>query len=786
MVLDFNSDWIVSKQGSDQEEKVNLPYDAMIHEQRCHNTNNGERTGFYPGGCYTYKKIFLSEDISEKQVLLHFGGVYGDTGITLNGREICHHKYGFTPFEIDITENLRAGDNEICVMADNSYTPNCRWYSGSGIIRPVSMIIRDKIHIEDVRIMTVGTVPPKIRITAEVKEQGQKRDKEITVEILDEGKCLYRGRTGVITLKEARLWSAENPKLYLARLTAGNDCVEIPFGIRSLEWSKKKGLCVNGIETKLRGCCIHSDLGVLGAAVYPDAEWRRIKKLKDAGYNAVRSAHNPCSEEMLAACDELGMYVMDELYDGWYTPKNYHDSSRHFQETWKQDITATVKKDINHPSVIMYSIGNEVTEPADDQGIKTGAQLTEMIKKLDDSRPVTCGLNIMLIKWNVGMKEKEPYRREHLPDTNNEEKKNGSERFNAMMLKLGSLLGLFTRGRKAYSLLKSMQDYLDISGLNYGEQRYDEDGRRHPDMLIVGTETLFSMQWYNYPRMMKYKNIIGDFVWTGFDYIGETNIGHWLYKGVSGLPHLYGAAAFDITGHPDAMLRYQQAVWGTLERPYLGVRPLDVSNKPVVRRNWRMTDVIDSWTWHGHEGEKTRAEIFTNSPYVKLVQNGQVLGIKKVKRCRTSFEVEYKPGTLKAVSLDSKKREIRAAELKTYGKTELLKTAVSGNYMRTNGQDLCFVEIMLTDMNGNIVSYDDRHIRIEMPVDTEITLEGFGSAAPVTDEGFVSRECSSWRGRALAVFRAGYRNEKIRVCIRAERIRKPVYLDIVCMGGERK
>ena len=359
------------------------------------------------------------------------------------------------------------------------------------------------------------------------------------------------------------------------------------------------------------------------------------------------------------------------------------------------------------------------------------------------------------------MKEKEPYRREHLPDTNNEEKKNGSERFNAMMLKLGSLLGVFTRGRKAYSLLKSMQEYLDISGLNYGEQRYDEDGRKHPDMLIVDTETLFSMQWYNYPRMMKYRNIVGDFVWTGFDYIGETNIGHWLYKGVKGLPHLYGAAAFDITGHPDAMLYYQQAVWGTLDRPYLGVRPLDVSNKPVVRRNWRMTDVIDSWTWHGHEGEKTRAEIFTNTPYVKLVQNGQVIGIKKVKRCRTSFEVEYKPGTLKAVSLDSKKREIRAAELKTYGKTELLKTAVSGNYMRTNRQDLCFVEIMLTDMNGNIVSYDDRHIRIEMPVDTEITLEGFGSAAPVTDEGFVSRECSSWRGRALAVFRAGYRDEML-------------------------
>lgn len=199
-----------------------------------------------------------------------------------------------------------------------------------------------------------------------------------------------------------------------------------------------------------------------------------------------------------------------------------------------------------------------------------------------------------------------------------------------------------------------------------------------------------------------------------------------------------------------------------------------------------MTDVIDSWTWHGHEGEKTRAEIFTNTPYVKLMQNGQVIGIKKVKRYRASFEVEYKPGTLKAVSLDSQKRELSAAELKTYGKTELLKTVVAGNHMRTNGQDLCFAEIMLTDINGNTVSYDDRHIQIEMPVDTEITLEGFGSAAPVTDEGFVSSEHSSWRGRALAVFRAGYRNEKIRVCIRAEGIKKPAYLDIICSRGERK
>lgn len=788
MTTDFNLGWTVSKKGGSQEKKVTLPYDAMIHEERYPETNNGERTGFYPGGCYLYRKKFaIKEELSGKQVLLHFGGVYGDTEIILNGKNIFRHRYGFTPFDVDITDFLCGDENEICVTADNSYTPNCRWYSGSGIIRPVTMRIREKVHIEDIRITTVSTLPAQVRITASLQGGNREEEDGITVEIMDNDRCLYKGKTGVIPLEGVQLWSAQSPKLYLARLTSGKDCAEVPFGIRRLEWSGERGLSVNGVETKLRGCCIHSDLGVLGAAVYPDAEYRRIKILKDAGYNAVRSAHNPCSEEMLEACDRLGMYVLDELYDGWYTPKNYHDSSRHFRETWKEDMEAMVGKDLNHPCVIMYSIGNEVTEPGTAEGVRIGRQLAEEMKKLDESRPVTCALNIMLIKWNAGMKEKEPYRREHLPDQNKDEGKNGSELFNAMMLKLGSVLGFFCRGRKSYALIGSMRRYLDVVGLNYGEQRYDEDARKHGDMLIVGTETLIGSQWYNYPRMMKYRNVAGDFIWTGFDYIGETHIGHWVYKNRKGLPHLYGAAAFDITGHPDAMLYYQQAVWGVLEHPYLGVRPLDRANTSVVRRNWRMTDVIDSWTWHGHEGEGTRAEIFTDAPFVKLIQNGRTVGIKKVRRCRVSFQIKYEPGILRAVSMDLQKQEISASELVTYGRTEALEIVSSRSSMRTNGKDLCFAEILLTDGKGNAVACEDRQIRIHMPQDTEIRLAGFGSADPATEEGFVAHTHRSWYGRALAIFQAGCREEKIRVCISAEGIEKPAYLELICTSeGERR
>ena len=768
MKIDFNRGWYFqNKEG--KKIPVNLPHDAMIHEERDRRTNNGNRSGYYPGGSYQYtKKFTLSEDISGKQILVRFEGAYGDTMVLVNGQELCRHQYGFTAFEVDVTGAVEAGENSIHVQVDNSYTPNCRWYSGSGLIRPVYLLIRPKKYIERVLIETLSIDPAEIEVRAEVHGE---INSEVNVRIMDGAECIYQGSTGRIRLPGAKLWEADSPCLYRAVFRTDTDTVEQKFGIRQLTWSAGRGFCVNGKESKLKGCCLHSDNGVLGACTYPDAEFRKVRILKENGYNAVRSAHNPCSGELLEACDALGMYVIDELYDGWYIPKTYHDSARYFHDTWKDSVRAMVEKDINHPSVIMYSIGNEVTEPVSEEGILTGKRLVEEIKKLDGKRPVTCGLNIMLMKWNATFTDQGEYKKEHLPNCERKDE-GGSAFFNAMMLKLGAVMGIFVKGKRADRLVSGLAGCLDIVGYNYGEYRYDEEGKANPDRILVGSETLVGRQWYNWKRVQKYPYLIGDFVWTGFDYIGEADIGQWQYENKKGLPLLYGAGTIDITGKPDAQMAYQQTVWGERKEPYLGVRPLDVANVRCVKRNWRMTDVMASWTWHGYEGRKTMAEVFTDAPYVKLLQNGKVIGVKKVRKCKASFSVIYEPGTLTAVSLNREKEEIARNVLITAGKADGILVSMSKSTLCANGQDLCYADICIVDEKGYPVQDEEWDISIELPEGSKVELAGLGSAAPATDEGFTARSHRTYYGRAQAVFRAGYEagDTEIKICVGAHGI----------------
>ena len=803
MRYDFNRGWMVEREsGGAAEEKsqpdaagpgkkIDLPYDAMIHEPRRQETNNGDRSGFYPGGCYLYKKRFMiSREMLSCQILLCFDGAYGLTTVLVNGHEVCRHAYGFTAFEADISGAVAEGENEVQVKCDNSYTPNCRWYSGSGLIRPVSLLVRPWEHIEDVEILTRSVSPAEVEIKACVRnsrENGSRKDEPapVTVEIMDGEDCIYSGSAGRITLPGAALWSAESPKLYLARLKSEKDCVEKRFGIRKLSWSAREGFLVNGEETKLRGCCLHSDNGILGACTYPDAELRKVRILKENGYNAIRSAHNPCSEELLEACDSLGMYVIDELYDGWYIPKTYHDSARYFQETWRDSVRAMVEKDRNHPSVIMYSIGNEVTEPRTEEGIRTGRALIQEIKGLDGERPVTCGLNIMLMKWNSTFTEQGEYRKEHLPDCEVKDE-GGSAFFNALMLKLGAAMGIFVKGRKSDRMISGLADSLDIVGYNYGECRYDEEGKANPGRILLGSETLVGRQWYNWPRVMKHPYLIGDFVWTGFDYIGEANIGHWKYENKKGLPLLYGGGTIDITGKADAQMAYQQAVWGELPEPYLGVRPLDIANVRCIRRNWRMTDVYASWTWHGHEGERTAAEVFADAPYVRLLRNGEVIGTKKIRKYKASFKVKYEPGTLTAVLLDREKKETGRTELVTAGAAERILVQTSKDILRANGQDLCYMDFTIVDKDGYPVPDSEWEISIRLPEDSKVSLAGFGSAAPVTGEGFTSNLHKTYYGRAQAVFRAGYEDgdTEVEICAGPSGTRQIVKLS--CVKGDRE
>ena len=365
MIIDFCRNWTFRKEGGTPI-AVTLPHDAMIIEQRDGKCRNGVNSGYFPGGRYMYEKQFaIAEEDIGKSIVLHFEGVYQNCRVTVNGNEAGSHRYGYTPFDVDISDAVHSGENTVCVHVDNALEPNCRWYSGSGIYRPVQLLIRDREHISAVHIETVSINPARRKV-----EAAAAAPEDIIVEIYDEDQIVASGEPGIIEVPDAKLWSDETPHLYTCVVKTDKDERRLKFGIRSLEWDAKNGLRVNGQRVLLRGGCIHHDHGVLGACEFYDAEKRRISILKECGFNAVRIAHHPASQITLDVCDEVGMYVMNETFDGWYIPKTYHDYSRWFWDDWKADLTAMVESARNHPSVIMYSIGNEVSEPVSKKGVE--------------------------------------------------------------------------------------------------------------------------------------------------------------------------------------------------------------------------------------------------------------------------------------------------------------------------------------------------------------------------------------------------------------------------------
>ena len=344
MTIDLNKGWFFCKEDGIPVE-TDLPHDAMLAETRDRICRNGVNTGYFPGGKYRYEKRFVLEEAAVgKSIVLHFEGVYQNCRVYLNGLAVGAHHYGYTAFDVDISNAVQAGENLLRVTVDNSLEPNCRWYSGSGIYRPVTMCIQDKNHISGVHLETLDIHPARVR--AEITTT---RPCDVTVEFYDGDTRVASGSPGVLEIPDAKLWSAENPYLYRVLVRTDTDEQTIFYGIRNLAWSAETGLTVNDEPVLLRGGCIHHDHGVLGACEYQDAEERRIRILKESGFNAVRMAHNPASQTTLEICDRLGMYVMNEAFDGWYIPKTYHDYSRWFETDWRSDVTAMVESSRNQP-----------------------------------------------------------------------------------------------------------------------------------------------------------------------------------------------------------------------------------------------------------------------------------------------------------------------------------------------------------------------------------------------------------------------------------------------------
>ena len=614
---------------------VTLPHDAMIAEKRSKDASDGGH-GYFPGGVYTYEKTFTAPaEWAGKKVLIEFEGIYRNCTVSLNGKEIGGHKYGYTTFALPL-ENLNiGGGNTLTVVADNSQIPNSRWYTGSGIYRPVWLYVGDEERIEyrGVKITTVSINPAVVRV--EVNATAEAR-----VEILDGETVVASGAPGEFTIPGAKLWSDETPDLYTCRVTVGEDAVEETFGIREIKWSNK-GLFINGKKTLLRGGCIHHDNGILGAATYDESEWRRVRIMKEAGFNAIRSAHNPASRALLEACDHYGMYVMDETFDMWYLRKTKYDFAMDFDGCWEENTAEMVERDYNRPCVIMYSICNEVSEPGEARGVELAKRMMALIHGLDPSRPVTGGVNLMIVgnyAKGKGMYADVDKNADSIQKANklsDSDPKNASLIFNIMASLVGSNMNKAANSRRVDAVTAPVLDALDICGYNYASGRYGMDGKLHPDRVILGSETFSFDVCKNWNMMREHPYLVGDFMWTAWDYLGEAGIGAWSYTG--GMPFnrpypwvLGGAGVIDITGKPDGSCRYASTVWGLEKKPRIAVKPVNHPGVRVSKSVWRGTNAMESWAWSGCEGNKAEVEVYSDAAAVELLLGGKSLGLSLI------------------------------------------------------------------------------------------------------------------------------------------------------------
>ena len=774
---DFNKDWLFSKKGKeDSVISVNLPHDAMLLEARDPNCINGMNTGYFLGGSYRYSKQWMvPNEWVDKTVSLEFEGIYQRSSVYINGRLAAERPNGYSNYYVCCDGLLNYGDiNEITVEVNNSEEPNSRWYSGSGIYRDVKLIIGNKTHIDldGVKIKTVALDPATVNL--EIAHTGG----EVTVEILQEGKVITKANGDNINLAipSAKLWDEERPYLYQARVSLSENSTIVDeviesFGIRMIEWSAKKGLHINGKEVLLRGACIHHDNGILGACAYQDAEERRVRLLKEAGFNAIRSAHNPCSKALLDACDKYGIYVMDELCDMWYIHKVKYDYVLDFEKWYEKDLQAMVAKDFNHPSVIMYSIGNEVSETSQERGIKLVKVMQDKLHAMDHSRPVTCGVNLFLNGLNalgVGLYKDDGMDTSSKMKGKQKKKQslNGSTFINAVINRVGKLMNNIGRMKFADKATRDAYSILDIAGYNYGSGRYSLDPKQYPNRVVVGSETFPPALAENWAAVKRYPNLIGDFMWVGWDYLGEAGIGAIGYQSRGGMSKSYpyllaDSGIIDITGYMRPEVYFTKLIWGLYKKPYIGVEPLTHAEEKNLHMMWRDSDSIHSWSWNGYENKATKVIVYAKANQVELLLNGKSLGKSKVKSFRAIFKVIYQPGELTAIAFDSNGKEIGRDILRTAKEQTFINLSPERTRIKANGKDLAYINLALSDESGEVKPALDK--RITLSVEGCGSLIGFGSANPYTEETFNAITHETYYGRAQAVIRAGYEKGFIKV-----------------------
>ena len=748
---------------------VTLPHDAMLAEPRTALSAGGTNTGWYEGYDYEYRRtLTVPENALADTHILEFEGVYHNAEVWLNGQKAAFRPYGYTNFYVDCAPYLHAGENELRVIARNADQPNSRWYSGAGIYRPVQLWTAGGAHIalNGVKIRTLSLDPAVVEVRVKTTAPGTVRltvDDLPAVQQESDGEAVF-----TLTLDNARLWTPETPNLYTCRVSFADDEVTETFGVRKVEWGTD-GFLLNGKRYIIQGACIHHDNGLLGAVCDPDAVARKVRLLKENGYNAIRSAHNPCSKALLTECDRQGMLVMDEYIDHWYIHKTEHDYVDYFNDWWRQDLTDMVEKDYNHPCVVLYSTGNEVSETAQKRGIALTKEMTDFLHGLDDSRPVTCGVNIFFnflssIGFGVYSDEKAKKEAERAEkakqrgEKTSKKKAVGSQFFN----NLAGLLGdeFMKRGATLHGCDVKTRDAfanMDIAGYNYGIYRYKHDLKKYPQRLILGSET-FCNDAYKFRELAKQEpRLVGDFVWAGMDYLGEVMVGSWEYADYAetfdgGLGWVSaGSGRIDLTGKPLGEALYTRVALEADNGPYIAVCPVNHTGDRHSPSAWKMTNAMPSWSWTGCEGKKANVEVYARAARVELVLNGRTVGSKTLKNdCLARFSIPYESGTLEAVSYDAADHEIGRYKLQSAGGATSLTLDAEEPAAQTG--HLCYVRLRYTDENGITKPLMRGNIQVQVRGGT---LVGLGSACPFNKHSYLDSETDTYYGEALAIVRMG-------------------------------
>lgn len=787
---DFNKQWLlgdattafqvlIDRMGKKTQKQVNLPHDAMISAERDKDSPGGGAIGFFlPQDVEYKKKFYVSEEDKGKVFFVEFEGVYTNAVVRVNGNYAGKCGQGYTDFFVRINDYLEYGsDNEISVNVWNSAQPNSRWYTGTGIYRNVKLLVGEPLYIvpDGLRVTTLDAEKDlaALRIETDLKNEEVMaktgylitKIKDTEENIICEDKVKFTVRSGEqitvehnIYLKNPKLWSPDDPNMHICEVVVNVDGEEVDydstkFGIRKLQLDTVNGLRINGKSYKMKGGCIHHDNGVLGAATFEDAEERRVRLLKDAGYNAIRSAHNPISKALLDACDKYGFMVMDEYSDIWTVNKSKHDYAFQLPDHWEDDLERLVKRDYNHPSVIMYSIGNEIPETGKKITAGIARKFIEKIRSLDTTRYITNGINPMvscmdrLIEIAVA-------------HGGNKGEVKGEE-INEIMSNFKILKEVINQSPIVDAAIEESCDMLDIVGYNYATSRYSRDHAKHPNRILVGAETFPADLVENWEEVQKHPHVLGDFSWTAWDYLGEAGLGNIRYPDTK--DQFYGAypwvtawcGDFDITGYRRPVSYWREIVWGGRNHvPYIAVQKPERYGQEAIPSTWSFTDAISSWTWPGYEGKNVIAEVYSDADEVELFINGKSLGKKPVgdefKQFYCKWDTVYEAGQIEAVSYIGG-NEVGRYKLCTAGAPKL-RVSKETDSIRAGSNDLCYVNIELVDEAGNLNCGEDKVVSLN--VEGPAVIQGSGSGNPTTEENYFDSKHKTFYGRALAVVRA--------------------------------